>query len=185
MKKCEFCKEKIQSKASKCPHCGEFQLKPVKPFYKKWWFIAFAILFCVSAILPDTMKQATNTSNETENEDKNIVTLEMPKHTIIEKTSNGSLENFYILYTKSNDKNQIEKDVRMIKSKLCKSKCNIHIFKEEDTKGLYQKYPLNNEELVYVADRQVGTLSFTNDFMYYPLQDFAYKEAGGKNFQKK
>ncbi len=192
MKKCEFCKEKIQSKATKCIHCGEFQKKPVKPFYKKWWFIGFAILFFISLILPDSMKQQTNTSSEQTKESNSIITREqekkgqkeVPKYELIEKVSSGNLNNFYILYTSSNKEAKIEKDVRIIKTDLCNSKCNIHLFKEKDTKGLYKKYPLANEELIYVADRQIGTLTFTDDFMYYPLQDFAYKEAGGKNYQK-
>ena len=178
MKRCEFCKEKIQSSATKCIHCGEFQTKQNKPFYKKWWFIGLAFLFLIGLFMPDSMKEATNSKNEEVGENLS------PKYDLIEKVDNGNLDNYYIIYTNSNDKTIIEKDVKKIKASLCSRKCNIHLFNQNDERNLYKKYPLKGNELIYVADRQIGTLSFTDDFSYYPLQDIKYKEIGGKNYQK-
>jgi len=155
--------------------------KPIKPFYKKWWFIALAILFVIGLILPDSMKEQSNTGAKQTDEIENS---DIPEYSIINKVANGNLDNYYLLYKNSNSKNVIEKDAIKIKSSLCKGNCNIHLFNEEDSKKLYQKYPLSDSELIYVADRQIGTLSFTNDFTFYPLQDFKYKEVGGQNYQK-
>lgn len=73
-----------------------------------------------------------------------------------------------------------------IKSQLGDAKCNIYIYSSDSPKirELMTKYPLQGKEYVQLADEFAFMLAFDDTWMFYPFQDFSYKEFGGKNWKK-
>ena len=57
--------------------------------------------------------------------------------------------------------------------------CNIHIYDSKDILPLMEKYPLEPDEYVDVAEHFVFTRVFDGTTDYYPLIDWYYKECGG------
>lgn len=66
-------------------------------------------------------------------------------------------------------------------------KCNVMIYDSKSILNLINKKPLEGKDYIKLADHFVSMSSFDspNSQMWYPFQDFLYKEYGGKNWKKK
>ena len=51
--RCKFCGAEMGDKVTVCPVCGK--KKDIRPFYKKWWFIALVLMVLVGSVM-DTLE---------------------------------------------------------------------------------------------------------------------------------
>lgn len=94
----------------------------------------------------------------------------------------GTAVNIYVLLLwKDFDRDSLNKLAKFIKTKESNGrKCNIHLYDTSDIVPLIEKYPLEGQEYVKMADHYVFMLSFDGSASYYPLIDSQYKKYGGK-----
>lgn len=96
----------------------------------------------------------------------------------------GTAVNIYVLLLwKDFDRDSLNKLAKFIKTKDSNGrKCNIHLYDTPDIVPLIEKYPLEGQEYVEVADHYVFMLSFDGYPFYYPLVDSQYQKfLGGRN----
>ena len=106
---------------------------------------------------------------------------------IIEKQTVGTLVNYRLYYKpKKFDKKSLLIFCNTFRKLYCPSDCNIELYNTPKVKNLINKYPLNDKEHIWMADRFIGWQTFDNpnQLFWYPFQDLEYKENGGKNWKK-
>lgn len=127
---------------------------------------------------------------------KNIITDGSPtpsvilpqlQYDIISTTENNVSKNYNIyLNTNSLSKDEISNFVKQFRENHC-STCTISIFDTKSIKKLLEKYPLNKNEYLKLADHFVAYSTFDTPKLlsFYPFQDSQYTEYGGKNYKEK
>jgi len=114
---------------------------------------------------------------------KTVVTKDSYK--IVKRVKNSTIENIYVVYTKSNISQKIAREViAQIRENIINA--NIYVFDNENIISTFDIYPLSKEDYLKVADRFICMSSFDAPLAvaYYPYQDFQYKEYGGTNWKK-
>ena len=93
----------------------------------------------------------------------------------------GNLTNYYVLLLWDEFTEESLSDLAdYVKEKESpEGSCNIHIYDSKDILPLMEKYPLESDEYVLVADHLVFTRAFDGTNAYYPLIDWYYKQCGG------
>jgi hypothetical protein len=120
-------------------------------------------------------------------ESKPIEKLDPKTFEIIKTSHNATVENYHVLLlTKDLSKESVREFIIKFRNENCKRKCNVYVYDTNTIIPLIDLYPLVKNDYLKMADHFVASSSFDapNSIMWYPFQDFQYKEYGGKNWKK-
>lgn len=102
---------------------------------------------------------------------------------IIKINKSATLNNIYalVLADSCNEQRLDSLAKHIAQEKSPNIQCNVHIYDSKEIQHLMEKYPIEGQEYVDVADHFVYMLSFDGMGWYYPLKDALYIEYGGKH----
>jgi hypothetical protein len=106
---------------------------------------------------------------------------------ILKTKHNRLMENFYVLYKNSDlDESTLKAFFIGFREKFATKDCNINLFDDKSILQIIDKYPLSKDEYIKYADHLIALSP--NDspdcIVWYPYQDFQYREFGGKNSKR-
>ena len=115
-------------------------------------------------------------------EDTSVYEENKDYQVIYEKTIGTMLNVHVLLLAKTTEEEKLESITKYIKKmKYGNVSCNINIYDSKDIVPLIEKYPIEGQDYVKLADHFLYCLNFDGSSMYYPYKDVQYKEYGGKN----
>ena len=123
-----------------------------------------------------------------ENKPEQIKKLDAETYEIIGKKSNDLVTNYYILVIeKEFDKTKANTFVKSFRKYNCSGDCNVNLYNSKEIKDIMNKYPLEDNEYLRLADHYIASSTFDAPqyVSWYPYQDKKYKDLGGKNWKKK
>lgn len=121
---------------------------------------------------------------------KQFEKLDKKLYEIIKTDSKPTVDNFHILikFTGYNFHNQdkIREFIEKFKKEFCTRNCNINIYDSKSVLTLIDNFQIKDKDYIKLADHFVAISSFDmpESIVWYPFQDFKYKELGGKNWKK-
>lgn len=117
-----------------------------------------------------------------------VVDRDLPEDSeILDFKKDPSFENYHVLYKRRDiSKESIEAFVTAFRVLVCDDPCNIFVYDDKLVVPLLNKYPLEKEEYLLLADHLVGDSTFDTPgyVSWYPYQDWKYRDYGGKNWKK-
>lgn len=115
-------------------------------------------------------------------EDTSVYEENKDYQVMYEKTIGTMLNVHVLLLAKTTEEEKLESITKYIKkTKYGNVSCNINIYDSKDIVPLIEKYPIEGQDYVKLADHFLYCLNFDGSSMYYPYKDVQYKEYGGKN----
>ena len=146
-----------------------------KPFY----------IIAIFAIL--LLSCGRNDKPSISNDALRVEKLDESTYEIINLKTTTVVSNYYVLI-KFSDKRQerVKKFIEKFRRQYCVNNCNINIYDTKDVLPLTNKYPLEKQEYIQLADHFIASTSFDSPdvVLWYPYQDSQYEEYGGKNWKK-
>jgi hypothetical protein len=124
--------------------------------------------------------------NNSENKEM-FETLNLNDYEILKTSHNSAVQNFHVLLKKKGfDKETVFSFIKSFRHEHCTMNCNVNLYDSKSILLLVDKYPLEKNEYLTLADHLVSSSTFDAIDVkdWYPLQDFKYKEYGGMNWKK-
>ena len=118
---------------------------------------------------------------------QSLTELQPSEYEIIKTTNNSAVQNFHVLVKQSKfDKDYLLQFTKRFRAEHCTSNCNVDLYDTKSILPLIGVYPLNKSQYIQFADHYLSMSTFDAPEVksWYPLQDFQYKEYGGKNWKK-
>lgn len=147
----------------------------------KYLIMSLIIISCGQSNDRQVLKYVDNTINE-------AVRLDTSLYEIMKKETRPTVENFHVLIKFSDfDENKIAEFIKQFRDEFCTIQCNIYVYDSKSIQDIIDKYPLEGEEYILMADHFVAMSSFEipDEIDWYPFQDIQYKNYGGNNWKKK
>ncbi len=146
-----------------------------KPFY----------IIAIFAIL--LLSCGQNDKPSISNDALRVEKLDESTYEIINLKTTPVVSNYYVLIKFSDkSKERVNEFLEKFRRQYCVNKCNISIYDTKDILPLINKYPLDKQEYIQIAEHLIASTSFDSPdvVLWYPYQDSQYEEYGGKNWKK-
>jgi len=103
--------------------------------------------------------------------------LDTASYEILATKHTGAVENYHVLIKSPDpDSTYLSKFVYQFRKEQC-YKCNINLYDDRSIEPLIEKFPLEGQEYILMADHLLASSSFdVEDIWIYPYKDIKYKE---------